>query len=226
MVGTEVWEVESGSKPKPKSKKPIPNSEHTNVAGRNTMVKMVMAFMVLLSEREDRASRIMVRVSVAEMVESILLGSVSSIDGSNGQGRGNKDGEEGGEEEELTTRLCTVSLLSRAFSCSSVHSATLAFRSREARIWSLWLWMARQSGLVLSVIKVATLSISAKIQRDSWSWKVKQCLAMAIVASWMCTSRFKKAYSDTLARAREPKLCKAVPERDSRWQSCLSMSLR
>ena len=49
----------------------MPNNEQINVAGRNTMVKIVMAFMVLLSDRDDRASRIMVNVSAVDMVESI-----------------------------------------------------------------------------------------------------------------------------------------------------------
>jgi len=67
------WESEfaSESDPKLKPKNPIPNNEQINVAGRNTMVKIVMAFMVLLSDREDRASRIIVNVSAVDIVESI-----------------------------------------------------------------------------------------------------------------------------------------------------------
>ena len=63
----------------PKSKNPMLKSEQTNVAGRNTMVRMVMAFMVLLSEWEARARRIIVRASVAEIVESICRERLSKL---------------------------------------------------------------------------------------------------------------------------------------------------
>src|SRR4051794_34436381 len=42
----------------------------------------------------------------------------------------------------------------------------------------------------------------------------------------MWSSFFNKANSEILAREREPNVCKATPERDSRWQIALSMSCR